>query len=263
MTIQFSRIEACHAHRIRCVKMSSPGLCRVHHGTKRVVVGKEEVAITAGQWLLLPPHIPLEIENIPGPQGYSASVLGFPQSLLSDFRRAFAQHLPALVPATCLTHWRVPPDPQRDAAWERLSCSLAASDAPVLQHHRLNEVLLMLGLAGLLSPLLNLADAGLSERIKQLILSDLAGEWSQARVAAHCCMSAPTLRRHLAAEGHTFRVILEDARMAQALHYVQSTQRSIEAIAQACGYASPSRFAVRFRTRFGLSPRSLRKAMQR
>ena len=49
--------------------------------------------------------------------------------------------------------------------------------------------------------------------------------------------------------------------MAYALSHLQTTRRSIDDIAHACGYASASRFAVRFRQRFGLSPRALRQAI--
>ena len=260
--IQINTIEARWEHRIHRVKMLSPGLCRVSHGTKRIVVGNEALTVTAGQWVLLPPHLPLDIENIPGSSGYSASVLNFSQSLFAEFCRSYAQHFPLPVENSKVKQWDgIPRDKQRDAAWDRLAISLSSGDAPVLQQHRLNEVLLMLGLSGMLRPLLNLAQRALSERIKQLLLSDLSGSWSQAKVAAYCCMSAPTLRRHLSADGQSFREILDDVRMAQALYYVQSTRRPIEVIAHACGYASASRFAVRFRKRFGLSPRSLRNAM--
>ncbi|QZI68866.1 helix-turn-helix domain-containing protein [Pseudomonas protegens] len=46
-----------------------------------------------------------------------------------------------------------------------------------------------------------------------------------------------------------------------ALQWLQTTPRPIGEIAAASGYASASRFAVRFRKHYGLSPRELRAAI--
>jgi AraC-like DNA-binding protein len=46
--------------------------------------------------------------------------------------------------------------------------------------------------------------------------------------------------------------------MASALTLLQATSRPVAEIALAVGYASPSRFAVRFRHRFGFSPSAVR-----
>ena len=67
-----------------------------------------------------------------------------------------------------------------------------------------------------------------------------------------------TLRRHLAAEGTSFSEILAGARLGYALLLLQSSERSVVQIAQDVGYQSPSRFAARFRARFGVPPSELR-----
>ena len=46
--------------------------------------------------------------------------------------------------------------------------------------------------------------------------------------------------------------------MNRALGLLQATDLPVGVIAAEVGYASPSRFAVRFRARFGLSPRDIR-----
>ena len=51
-----------------------------------------------------------------------------------------------------------------------------------------------------------------------------------------------------------------DARMTFALGMIQTTDLPINRIALDVGYASPSRFAVRFRERFGISPSHVRQA---
>ena len=73
-------------------------------------------------------------------------------------------------------------------------------------------------------------------------------------------MSEATLRRKLAKVGTTLTDIIIDVRMTMALFMLQSTDRSITEISFAVGYESPSRFAMRFRSRFGFAPSELRRA---
>jgi AraC-like DNA-binding protein len=86
-------------------------------------------------------------------------------------------------------------------------------------------------------------------------------DWTVASIAQHMNLGESTLRRQLANEGNSFRNILEGVRLSTALQRLQTTSRPIGEIASACGYASASRFAVRFRSHYGLSPRELRAAI--
>jgi AraC-like DNA-binding protein len=52
--------------------------------------------------------------------------------------------------------------------------------------------------------------------------------------------------------------LLADARMATALTLLQATTQSVSQIALSVGDESPSRFAVRFRHRFGFAPTAVR-----
>lgn len=70
-------------------------------------------------------------------------------------------------------------------------------------------------------------------------------------------MSEATLRRRLAEEDRSFSEMTIDVRMAHALS-LQSTDRSVTQIAFDAGYESASRFAVRFRKRFGFAPTAVR-----
>jgi transcriptional regulator GlxA family with amidase domain len=49
-----------------------------------------------------------------------------------------------------------------------------------------------------------------------------------------------------------------DARMSLALTLLQASDLSVNNIANAVGYSSASRFAVRFRQRFGFAPSAIR-----
>jgi AraC-like DNA-binding protein len=97
-----------------------------------------------------------------------------------------------------------------------------------------------------------------SVRVRSLLAPAADRPWGAPDMARLLSMSEATLRRRLAAEGQSFSRILRDVRLSQALTLLQATDRSIQEIAQAVGYESPSRFAVRFRERFGQSPARLR-----
>ena len=71
-------------------------------------------------------------------------------------------------------------------------------------------------------------------------------------------MSEATLRRRLAADGTSFSALLTDLRMTRALGMLQTTDLPVGTIAAEVGYASASRFALRFRDRFGVSPSAIR-----
>lgn len=241
--------------------MLEPGLCRVGQGVKKVVYGGREASVKAGEWLLLPADVAIDVENEAGPGGYLAHVLTFPQLMLRDFFQTTASSLPVPKGPTDASSWHLPPDSRLDLAWDRLNQSLNEKDAPLLQLHALQEMWLVIGLAGRLSPLLSTAQDGLTAKVQQLLMSDPSATWSQEEVASRMHMSSPTLRRHLLSEGQSFRAILEEVRMTQALNHLQCSSRGIEDIANACGYLSASRFAMRFRKRYGIAPRELRRAL--
>jgi AraC-like DNA-binding protein len=54
--------------------------------------------------------------------------------------------------------------------------------------------------------------------------------------------------------------LLMEMRMGQALRLLQSTDMSIVQVSFSVGYESPSKFAGRFKSRFGFAPSSLRLA---
>ncbi|SEK82115.1 AraC-type DNA-binding protein [Roseateles sp. YR242] len=101
-------------------------------------------------------------------------------------------------------------------------------------------------------------DPKLSSRIRAMLSTELAGDWGAPGIARALAMSEATLRRRLAAEGVTLRDLIADLRMASALVLLQATSQPVSEIALAVGYDSPSRFAVRFRDRFGFSPTAVR-----
>ena len=127
---------------------------------------------------------------------------------------------------------------------------------PSLVELRLEELAIRLALLGaVLGParLPTLADG-----LHHLISQQPDAPWTADRAAAALNTSTPTLRRRLAREGATFAAILQDVRMTHALGLLQTTDWSILRIAAEVGYSSPSRFATRFRKRFGTEPSKIR-----
>nr|WP_255528512.1 helix-turn-helix transcriptional regulator [Ramlibacter pallidus] len=95
-------------------------------------------------------------------------------------------------------------------------------------------------------------------RLRNLCAGALSEPWTAALAAERLAMSEATLRRRLGVEGTTFGQVLADARMAQAMTLLQSTDRAVSHIAWDVGYASASRFSVRLRDRFGFAPSAVR-----
>lgn len=133
----------------------------------------------------------------------------------------------------------------------------AAADVPeAVARHRLAELLVWLAEHGLAFPAQR--EPTLVARLRNLCAGALSEPWTAALAAERLAMSEATLRRRLGVEGTTFGQVLADARMAQAMTLLQSTDRAVSHIAWDVGYASASRFSVRFRDRFGFAPSAVR-----
>ena len=63
-------------------------------------------------------------------------------------------------------------------------------------------------------------------------------------------------------EGVSLREVLTDIRMTHAMGLLQSSNMSVSAIAASAGFESQSRFAIRFRSRFGFPPTAVRGQRQ-
>ncbi|MDQ8038704.1 MAG: helix-turn-helix transcriptional regulator, partial [Pedobacter sp.] len=74
-------------------------------------------------------------------------------------------------------------------------------------------------------------------------------------VARHMGISPSTLQRRLAAEGASFRQLLNDTRRDLAERYLLESGRPIKEVAYSLGFADLSNFTRAFRSWFGQSPR--------
>ncbi|EIE00422.1 AraC family transcriptional regulator [Leptospira licerasiae] len=123
--------------------------------------------------------------------------------------------------------------------------------------HRATEILIWLGEYGRKFKIPSTDN--ISQKVRSFLSANPAKDWSAVEIADRLEMSEATLRRRLSSELSSFSEILIDVRMSFALSLLQATDRTIGEIAREAGYDSASRFAVRFRDRFGYSPTMLRR----
>lgn len=101
-----------------------------------------------------------------------------------------------------------------------------------------------------------LQQASLSLRVQRALLDTLpAGAPGKEQIARAVGMSARNMQRHLAAEGTSFKELLNDARVSLARNYVAEGRLSVTEIAFLLGFADTSTFSRAFKRWTGKSPR--------
>lgn len=248
--------------RILRMRVDQPALIVVDRGLKTVKPARgAAVRARPGQALLLSGQQTVDFTNdvIDGEQ-YEARWLVFDNALLDDvfYRETAARVAPVdapIVPVRLLAQLSSGLIDAFAQGRRALAPDPALPDAVARQ--RVLEVMHWLLEEGLVlrsAP----EDTSVSIQVRALIAGRLDLEWTATRVAQALAMSEATLRRRLAAEGASMSALIVDARMASALTLLQATTQPVSEIANAVGYESPSRFAIRFRERFGFAPTAVR-----
>lgn len=236
---------------MRSLVSEHPALVLVRNGSKWVEQRGRQCTVKANSIGVLPAQVPLTIENRPSPSGpYTASLLLPAVDILESLH---ADGVPEGDPCRTTSNDRA------IAAFER---AVTALDDPLtperLRRHAVREVLLWLAEEGMgFGPAHR---PSLANRLRFTLARQPDAPWRAVDAARALAVSEATLRRRLAADGTSFGDLLADVRMVHALGLLQSTDLSITRIALDVGYASASRFAVRFRSRFGISPSQIRSA---
>jgi AraC-like DNA-binding protein len=242
------------------MRVALPVLILVDRGLKEVHPERgNPVRARPGQALVLGGQQAVDFRNtVAEGAWYEARWLLFDPALLDDayYRDRSAQprgRPPA--PARLLAHVRDPLQAAFAAASQALAPQQRIPDAVARQrmlevmHWLLEEGIALHG---------GSARATMAARVQELFAQGLDEDWTAQRAASRLAVSQATLRRRLAAEGASFARLLVDARMSTALTLLQATTRPVAEIAGRVGYESPSRFAVRFRERFGFAPTAVR-----
>lgn len=246
-------IRQCRSAAFHRLVGVSPAVIRVVAGEKRIRWDGGQLCAGPGAIILFPENLAVTVENIPPRAGvYQARALPLPRDRIEA---AYARLDPDLrrreaAPLACATL------PGKDA--DLLFDALFAAGhklPPAVLALRQEELVLWLAEAGAL--LVPPAPQRLSDRLRRLLAERPDADWTADKAARALATSAPTLRRRLASEGGGFSALLQDVRMTQALALLQSGDLTVAAVAAAVGYDSPSRFAVRFRARFGAAPNEI------
>ena len=98
----------------------------------------------------------------------------------------------------------------------------------------------------------------LSAKVRSLLMRKGGTAHSLERVADALHLSSRTLKRHLAAEGTTFKQLLDEARRDVALRLIGSDM-SLDVVAERLGYSDLANFTRAFRRWTGKTPGAVRR----
>ena len=240
------------ALRFSRLTFDQPTLIVVRRGEKIFTTAREEWVVKSGEAVAIAKGHRFDITNRPDANGsYQASWLVFEPEMLQSCASVAA---PASQPLQPLGRLEI-------GFLEAFARARDAIENPAvvpreIARHRMREILLWINQRGVC--LAGGSPSTFSQRVRERLMAKLDETWTAAIVAGQFHMSEATLRRHLAAEDSSLSSLLTDLRMTHALSLLQSTDLPVGSIARDVGYESASRFASRFRRRFGFSPTAVR-----
>ncbi|HHT5345448.1 AraC-like DNA-binding protein [Raoultella planticola] len=99
------------------------------------------------------------------------------------------------------------------------------------------------------------AAVSFSEKITQLLFTDLSKKWKLSDIADEMHISEISVRKKLEQESMNFNQLLLDVRMNRAAKYIVRSDYQIGMIASLVGYASTSYFIKTFKDYYGITPK--------
>ena len=100
----------------------------------------------------------------------------------------------------------------------------------------------------------------MTDRVRRLLLSQLAGSMNEEEVANALFVGKRTLARRLAREGSSYRAIREELLSQLAARHLRESDSSVEAVAALLGYYDAANFRRAFRRWYGVAPTAFRAA---
>lgn len=252
---QLALFEAGRQQRVRQVPFRRTTLIRVLCGCKEVWFQQALQRFGPGQLLLVPAGATLDLGNSPDGSGsYRALILQLAPELLQRLAQAYPELMQSVVHAAPRLQIGGTASLQLDQALHSL---LTPQGSAATRLHAALGVLLALVEDGFGQQLLG-REGSIADRVHDLVELQPDHDWTAAELAQRLAISVATLHRQLRSAGQPFADIVQEVRLSHGLHLVLTTTRPIAEIAAACGYASASRFSIRFRHRFGSAPSELR-----
>ncbi|MCA0042509.1 helix-turn-helix transcriptional regulator [Celeribacter litoreus] len=236
------------------VTVDAPMLVAIRSGRKIIRNAKGKVTVNAGEYIVITPGV-YDSYNEPAEDApYIADWIIFAPEVLdeNERRQEFAR-------PKALDHIRRVEPVYEGFEQSFISTRQALIDADEVSdfvaYLRLFETLAWLRESGI-----HLAnkEPEIDQLVRALISKDIAHSWTAAEVSEAMAMSEATLRRRLSKLGTSLSAIQVNTRMSCALSMLQETELPINRIALDVGYESASRFAIRFRQRFGFAPSDVR-----
>ncbi|HEX7651058.1 MAG TPA: helix-turn-helix domain-containing protein [Noviherbaspirillum sp.] len=257
-------IVAYRAYKLHAVGIDQPALIVPLSGTKGVEFGAAQATIEPGAFLMIHQVTTLQVENLPPTQGghpYRAWAIGFPwrlvelaRSLLNhhQLHLSIAGHAGGALPFSIGP--LVPLLPSLQQLLDVLAASegSAAPDAALVDHALLG-VMIALASNGH-GQFLRASDPSLGARIRLLVAAAPERDWTSADFEDALNVSGATLRRRLAEENTSLRLLLREARLHHGLVLLQTSRKPLKSVAHACGYRSVPSFTRNFIDRFGIEP---------
>lgn len=244
------------------VPFDHPVLIVVQRGTKTLRAPGCEWVVPAGHAIAINRGQTLDIRNLPDAGGcYEARWLVWDESLLALHRAEARSGHPAesTTSRPIRSAWPLgAPGPTFMQAVDAAIATILQPEATPLEvaRHRMRELLVWVATCDGHFESAELTTV--QQRVRSLLTAAPHRAWTAARVGTELAMSEATLRRRLMAEDVKLSELLVDVRMSLALTLLQATSRQVAQIATDVGYDSPSRFALRFRQRFGFAPTTVR-----
>lgn len=254
----FGKVACVKELRLRLVPFFEPCVIVVLSGTK--YLGDE--AVGPGGCLAIPAPSNYHMTNEPDPDSgqYLALVFPFDVDDLHHVRSALATGDKAVGHQTFNDIVTYDFD---DATLKALDHYLQSGveDSPARVLHRKREILLILAER---DPRILTLAAGMpdwTQRLRGLFTEDPAHAWSMEDICTRLAVTESTLRRNLRKEGASFREVLSEFRLSNALMDILMSPAPIYRIAHDNGFQSVSRFSENFRKRFGATPTDVRNRL--
>ncbi len=255
-----ARIEQNMRLLTQSLVLSEPMLVVVRKGYKIISTPSLRMEVHAGEAVLIEAGEAIDVENVPDEDDiYQAHWIALDNRLLATLESRAARSDPAA--RAVATPVNAPNSEVQEVfldTFER-ACEAILKEclAPsAVGRPRVLELLAWVDeLCGFLP---HAARPSMTYRVRELLTEDLSARWTTDRLAQRFGLSEATFRRRLAQEGTSLSMLLMEMRMGQALRLLQSTDMSILQVSFSVGYESPSKFAGRFKSRFGFAPSALR-----
>jgi AraC-like DNA-binding protein len=238
------------------VYFEQPHLYLVQQGHKRVRWQQREVVAHSGELLIIDGGQTVDIVNEPSEEGVFSCQLLTCDPLLLAAPPILVETQPATAFDAVLALCNLPCALMHSFETTSLALALKHRFPTVIIRHKMLEILLWLKQFNI--NFIHNEARNLTQQVRRCLATDPHNIWTAAEVADTLSMSEVMLRRKLSAENNSLRNLMIDVRMSSALALLQSTDWPISAIAQHVGYESSSRFAERFRKRFGFAPTAIR-----